>query len=250
MTTLDPATGRPLAADAIQRVLHITSKVHIYGPLPPLMGKGYNAASWTSKDPIFSARMRVLETSTPSPGGAEKVSVVILLEDPSTGDLFAAAPYTHPTSVQQALDSSRAFALRVVGEGGMKATLGMFFEERSEAFDFGVSLQDAAKTLNFEGSQAGPSKKAKLEKESQTEKKDYSLKEGETITVNIGGRTGRREASSLSSKEESPSVGGTVPLLAPPPSASQVKQQMERDQTHQPTAQELGFDDGEFGEFQ
>ncbi|KAB8760596.1 hypothetical protein FH972_026588 [Carpinus fangiana] len=244
MTTVDPSTNRPLPADAIQRVLHITSKVHIYGPLPPLMGKGYNAAAWTTGSPIFSGRMRVLETAIPTPPSGEKVSVAIILEDSSTGELFAAAPYTHPTSVLQALDSSRAFALRVVGEGGMKATLGMFFEERSEAFDFGVALQDAAKTLNFADTKGGPSRKSAMEQKKEAEKKDYSLKDGETITVNIGGRSARKSVSSEGSNT------GATPFLPPPPSASEVKKQMEKDAAHQPTAEELGFDDGEFGEFQ
>ena len=47
----------------------------------------------------------------------------------------------------QALGSSRFFALRVVGEGGMKATLGIGFEERSDAFDFNTTLQDVRKLL-------------------------------------------------------------------------------------------------------
>ena len=74
----------------------------------------------------------------------------ILLEDPATGQLFAAAPYTAVTVVEQVLDSSRFFAVTVQGEGGRKAVLGVGFEERSEAFDFSVALQEVRKTLGIQ----------------------------------------------------------------------------------------------------
>lgn len=140
----------------------------------------------------------------------------------------------------------------------MKATLGLGFEERTDAFDFSVSLQDARRSLGLEppGPMTGkPGKKAVEE-----EKKDFSLKEGQTITVNIGNR-GRRtspaatssqagsqsEQAALFSIKPPPSAGaggGAAPFLAPPPSAAEVKAQQAKQ------AQDLGFDDGEFGEFQ
>lgn len=264
MTTIDPTTSRPLPADAIQRILHISPKVHVF-QIPPLTStKGHTAAQWTVNPPIFTARIRVFETTSPSSSAPrpnasklqqEPITVAILLEDPRTGELFAAAPYNHPSSVEQCVDSSRFFAMRVVGEGGMKAMLGIGFEERSEAFDFGISLQDAAKVLNLtkpqeagstgRGGQLGRSAPAqKVE-----EKRDYSLKEGEMITVNIGAK-GAKSTSQIS-------TGGkatAMPFLPPPPSAHDVKRSMQdgHDEaaTHTQTAAELGFDDGEFGEFQ
>jgi hypothetical protein len=104
-----------------------------------------------------------------------------------------------------------------------------------------------------------------LKEDKAPEKKDFSLKEGETITVNIGGRgMGRRHLP----KEEShtgkglsgfslpppPGVGGLGSLLPPPPSAQDVKTQKRLSQTFEPpkagSIEDLGFDDGEFGEFQ
>lgn len=234
--------------------------------IPPLSStKGYVAASWTAdnnKRQIFSARLRILETAVPTSSNGETLKTDILLEDPSNGQLFAAAPYTTPGVVEQVLDSSRFFAVRVQGEGGMKAVLGVGFEERSEAFDFSVALQEVRKTLGIEDNgKAGGKKPVRQEK--VQEKKDFSLKEGETITVSIGGRgMGRRNQG----KNEAPSaglggfslppppVGGSNSFLPPPPSAQEVKAQKRLSQsfeTPQPgTIEDQGFDDGEFGEFQ
>ncbi|KAF3483120.1 adaptin ear-binding coat-associated protein 1 [Arthroderma uncinatum] len=172
---LDPRTGQQLPADAIQRVLYICKAVHVYA-IPPLTSmKGYEAASWTTPDPhndgktkeIFTARLRILESAIPTPPTpvfrgqmrplslpeeseepGEEVRTDIVLEDPETGALFAAAPYVESSVVEHAVDSSRFFAIRVVGEG-KKAVLGVGFEDRSDAFDFGVALQEARKILGF-----------------------------------------------------------------------------------------------------
>jgi hypothetical protein len=277
--TLDPATGKPLPVDAIQRILFISPSVHIYN-IPPLSStKGYIAAGWTA-DParqIFTARLRVLETAIPTPnsrdGSEESVKTDILLEDPATGQLFAAAPYTVVSVVEQVLDSSRFFALRVQGEGGRKAVLGIGFEERSEAFDFSVALQEVRKTLGLEvtsGLQGqGGTKKKETGGGSKVKRvvEDFSLKDGETITVNIGGKgRGRRSGGgkddngsgfgegtfSLPPPPSSASSNLGGGLLPPPPSAQDVKKQKRLSQTIElpKSIEDMGFDDGEFGEFQ
>ncbi|KAL9070002.1 MAG: hypothetical protein Q9161_005175 [Pseudevernia consocians] len=273
MTSSAPPT---LSADAIQRVLFIASAVHIYNIPPLTSNKGYTASAWTAennKRQIFTARLRAIETAVPLPKDAgESLSTEILLEDPSTGDLFAKAPYTDAGAVEAVLDSSRFFAVRVVGDGGMKATLGIGFEERGEAIDFGICLQECRKVLGLETpSEKKSAAKAKAEAEV---KKDYGLKEGQTIMVDIG-RKGRRKAgdddddgavaggsgggeSSLFSIKPPPGPsekggGGAMPMLAPPPSAQDVRAEKRRSRGFEPvekTAAELGFDDGEFGEFQ
>ncbi|CAO2654922.1 Nn.00g116550.m01.CDS01 [Neocucurbitaria sp. VM-36] len=279
---LDPLTGRPLPSTAIQRILYLAPKVHIYQIPPATSTKGYQAATWTAdnnKLQIFTARIRVVETSIPSEQNAdeEKVSTTLLLEDPKNGDLFAAAPYTSERTVEQALDSSRFFAITVVGEG-RKAVLGMGFEERSEAFDFSIALQDARRVLGFEANPtatAGPGARASSKSSSQKvveePKRDFSLKEGETISINLGGLKGRRsrshegeksspeqqksEQDALFSIKPPPGSGGGAGFLPPPPSAKSVKEERRRsrqsfDRSPDPTPQDLGFDDGEFGEFQ
>ncbi|KAK3955446.1 hypothetical protein QBC32DRAFT_38957 [Pseudoneurospora amorphoporcata] len=275
MTTLmDPATQAPLPADAIQRILHITnSSVHIY-QIPPMRStKGHMAADWTAdpKAHIFTGRVRIIETSIP-PQTPEKmqekdtVKVDIVLEDPATNDLIAAAPYTTQAVVEAAIDSSRFFALRVQDPNtGKKAMLGIGFEERSEAFDFGVALQEAQKSLGLIEGVAPLIKSTK--KHEAEEKKDYSLKDGETITVNLSGtKFGRRSrqdrplSTDLGSDPQPPlsafslppppsssaggGFGGGAAFLPPPPSSGRGGHR------RQPSAQELGFDDGPNGMFE
>jgi hypothetical protein len=62
-------------------------------------------------------------------------------KDTSTGELFAQVNYVSPwTQVEPVLDSSRYFVLRVEGEGGKRAYIGMGFAERGDAFDFQASV--------------------------------------------------------------------------------------------------------------
>ncbi|EMD95789.1 hypothetical protein COCC4DRAFT_183576 [Bipolaris maydis ATCC 48331] len=287
---VDPLTGAPLPSTAIQRILYLAPKVHIYQIPPATSTKGYQASTWTANNnqlQIFTARLRIVETSIPSAssddasgtdGGDdnEKVTTTILLEDPKNGDLFAAAPYTSERTVEQALDSSRFFAITVVGEG-RKAVLGMGFEERSEAFDFSIALQDARRVLGFESKSASALSSRSSSKTSapvaEEAKRDFSLKAGETISINLGGLKGRRSRSHESDKSDEgkksdqdalfsikppPGSGPGGAFLPPPPSAKSVKEERRRsrqtfDAASLPpkqTAEDLGFDDGEFGEFQ
>jgi len=136
---------------------------------------------------------------------------------------------------------------------GKKAVLGIGFEERSEAFDFGVALQEARRVLGWE---SGQRKQQQQQQQPEKEAKDYSLKEGETITVNLG-KTGIGRRKAQDKGEESSTGGGDLQSFAlapppggggggfslpPPPSADDVKRKRR-------SAQQLGFDDGQFGEF-
>ena len=172
-----------------------------------------------------------------------------MLEDSNNGELFAAAPYTSSAVVAQANDSSRFFAVRVQGEGGMKATLGIGFEDRSPALDFNIALGEARKVLGMDGATTGPGKgKGSAAEEI---KQDFSLKEGQNIHIQVGGKGRRPADSDIAVKQDD---GAALFSIAPPPSAE--KAQYEFPPTAPPSvverksAQEFGFDDGEFGEFQ
>ncbi|TQS32343.1 hypothetical protein Golomagni_07344, partial [Golovinomyces magnicellulatus] len=187
MELFDPTTGRALPPDSIQRVLFISPKVHVYN-IPPLASmRGHVAANWTT-DPsrhIFTARLRIIETSTEA---TDSIKVDTVLEDPASGALFAASPYTDPTAIEPAVDSSRFFAVTVRDESNRKAVLGIGYEERSDAFDFAVALQAANKALGLASQSTAADKNSNSNTTKQEEPpKDYSLKEGQTITVNLGG---------------------------------------------------------------
>lgn len=264
--------------EAIHRVLFIVSNVHVY-TIPPLTStRGYLAAHWTAenhKRRIFSARLRVLETAIPDPDGSGvSLSTDILLEDPTTGELFAGAPYTDIGTVEAALDSVRFFAVRVVGDGGRKAMLGIGFEERSEAIDFGITLQEVRKVQKLDpdaaGKKLGTGPNGEKNKAVVMEKKDFSLKEGETVHVDIGRNGGRKKDRGLAGRVEDERAlfsippppysskaanGGGIPFILPPPSAQDVKAERRRSTQSGLAAEilsvsDLGFDDGEFGEFQ
>ena len=268
MTTLDPSTGEPLPSDAIQRVLFIASSVHIYSIPPASSTKGYLASSWTgpSSSPtarqIFTARLRLIETAIPNASNTdETVKTDVVFEDPSTGQLFAAAPYTDAGAVEQVLDSSRFFAVTVVGDGGRKAVLGIGFEERSEAIDFGIALQEVRKFQGVGKENAPVGKKKPVGKfglvEKEHEKKDFSLKEGQTIHIDIGNKPRRRQehCDEKDGRYIAPPSGGlAMSFLPPPPSAQDIraeKSKSRHDSVPEPgSIAAMGFDDGEFGEFQ
>ena len=293
--------------DAIQRILYLAPKVHVYA-IPPLSSnKGHQASTWTSSPgrEIFTARLRVIETSAPTPpstkapissssSSSPPLSVSILLEDPSTGELFAGAPYNALSVVEAAVDSSRFFAVRVQGDDGRKAVLGIGFEERSEALDFNIALQAARKVLGLDASsqpgtpigvnpatggkgggirgkgRTGDGEGSGIESGLGAKKKDWTLKEGETLHLSIGGgKSGvRREMGGVSEGVgmgkgiEPPSGGGQLSatglgfgLLPPPPSAKEIREERRRSREVDAAGakkklEELGFDDGEFGEFQ
>ena len=182
--------------------------------------------------------------------------------------------------------------------------LGMGFEERGEALDFSIALQEVRKVLGMEvavpagktavglapmmgttprsagmgvrGGRAGFGvERGRAEsatgagagagfsgrEEGKYIKRDLSLKEGEMLHIGLPGRSGI----------EPPSGGGLVSpagmsgfaLLPPPPSAREVREDHSQQnrvgsaggsgdaaQDEKKMLEEMGFDDGEFGEFQ
>ena len=176
----------------------------------------------------------------------------------------------------------------MVGEDGRKAVLGIGFEERSEAFDFGLGLVECGKVLGFGGGgNAGGSvgilaggvgtqgrgrrgdARGKVENlvavGKEEGKRDWSLKEGQTIHVDLGRKlravTDDLTRGILGDKGggnawiEPPSAGVGLGFLPPPPSARSVKEERRNSPgpgggVEKKTLEELGFDDGEFGEFQ
>ena len=73
---------------------------------------------------------------------------LILLQKKITGKIFAVCNVNTskngPQSIEPVVDSSRYFVLRIEREG-KHAFIGIGFEERSEAFDFNVAIQNQQK---------------------------------------------------------------------------------------------------------
>ncbi|KAH7107623.1 adaptin ear-binding coat-associated protein 1 NECAP-1 [Auriculariales sp. MPI-PUGE-AT-0066] len=195
----------------IESIVYMCREVNVFKIPPRTKNEGYKAQEWGDLgNPLWKGRLRILEQST---------GLTIQLEDAST--VFAQAPYSATSrSVEAVLDSSRYFVLRVEDQG-RKAYIGMGFAERPDAFDFQVSLQDwdkrqaRLKEPADEGP-VGPSPHL------PAEKKDFSLKEGQTFTVHIGGKSGGllgNKAAANNLLGSSSGGGGAPPLLPPPPSA-------------------------------
>ncbi|KAK8844725.1 hypothetical protein IAR55_006575 [Kwoniella newhampshirensis] len=178
-------------ADEIESVLFLAREVMVYQVPPRTSTAGYKAADWNVEAFVWKGRLRVLEVG-------ERCE--LRLEDPTTGELFAQVTYVTPwTQVEPVLDSSRYFVLRVEGEGGKRAYVGMGFAERGEAFDFQRS--------HIPTNPSEPAKPA-------APPKDYSLKEGQTFKINIPGREAKKPASAGGG---SGSGGGLFALPPPPP---------------------------------
>ncbi|KAI9633173.1 uncharacterized protein MKK02DRAFT_18657 [Dioszegia hungarica] len=196
-------------SDEIESVLFISREVMVYQVPPRTSSSGYKAADWNVESFVWKGRLRVMEVGD---------RCELRLEDGSTGELFAQVNYASPwTQVEPVLDSSRYFVLRVEGEGGKRASVGMGFQERGDAFDFNVALQSASKRSNpsSESNQAsGPPKPV-------APPKDYSLKEGQTFTIKIPGREGKRAGGGGSGGPsllgEGGGGGGMFALPPPPP---------------------------------
>ena len=108
-------------------------------------------------------------------------------------------------------------------------------------------LGEARKVLGLEPSNAAASGRKAQEKLEEDGKKDFSLKEGESIHISVGGKGRRQPVQSATKGDEGAALFSIAP---PPPAASSGFSQSSADVTNGKSAAELGFDDGEFGEFQ
>lgn len=78
----------------IESILFINSPVYIYG-IPPLksISRGYRANEWDVSKPLWEGRLKVVEISDPTNEESE-ITCELRLEDETTGELFASAPYS------------------------------------------------------------------------------------------------------------------------------------------------------------
>jgi len=190
--------------EPIETTLAILRECFVYKIPPRQTAGGYKAQDWNVESFLWTGRVRVV-------GFGDKC--IIKLEDKTSGDLFAQCPVTDG-AVESVTDSSRYFVLKIEDEKGRRAFVGMGFTERSDAFDFNAALLDHKRHVREEV-ESGEAMK-RLE---EADKKDYSLKDGQTIRVNVNIK--RKDGSTAASKPAL-SGGGGFGLLPPPPSGSGV----------------------------
>ncbi|KAH9464129.1 hypothetical protein MJO28_002238 [Puccinia striiformis f. sp. tritici] len=209
-----------VADDEFESVLWIARECYVYRLPPRTSSAGYKAAEWGDMEAfLWKGRLRILERGNEN-DVSNSTRCFIRLEDADTGELFANCPYTlDGKSVEPVLDSSRYYVVRVEDAStGQRAFLGMGFPERSDSFDFNVALQDWTKrqknTQKREEVDEGPSPHIP-----SGPKRDFSLKEGQTISISFGGGTSNRSSSSSLKKSSGSTASDSLvpPLLPPPP---------------------------------
>nr|AAM63770.1 unknown [Arabidopsis thaliana] len=204
--------------EAIEIALFQVPECYVYLIPPRKTAASYRADEWDVNKWAWEGALKVVSK------GEE---CIIKLVDKTTGELYAQAflreGELHP--VEAVIDSSRYFVLRVEEkiDGRVRhAFIGLGFRERTEAYDFQAALHDHMKYLN--------KKKTAEEMEQHyqnTSSVDYSLKEGETIVLQLKNRSDKDSKSktvekslgNLSLEDKGKSIETTIPsiILPPPP---------------------------------
>ncbi|PON62652.1 Talin [Parasponia andersonii] len=205
--------------EAFEHTLLVVREVAVYKIPPRSTSGGYKCGEWLQSDKIWSGRLRVVSC---------KDRCEIRLEDPNSGELFAACfvnPGQRETSVETVLDSSRYFVLKIEDGRGKHAFIGLGFSERNEAFDFNVALSDHEKYVRREHEKESSAAAGEVGDDTHIDihpAVNHRLKEGETIRINVKPKptsgTGMLSAAGLSGPGKPKTVG-----LAPPPGSAKIR---------------------------
>eukprot|EP00922_Rhytidocystis_sp_ex-Travisia-forbesii_P050942 GHVS01075668.1.p1 GENE.GHVS01075668.1~~GHVS01075668.1.p1 ORF type:complete len:367 (+),score=67.81 GHVS01075668.1:187-1287(+) len=156
---------------SLEYVLLNKREVFVY-KIPPRSPQGHRAEDW--KECIWRGKLQVVARDT---------TCCVKLLDINTAKLFAECPVAehYEQSVERTMDSSRYFVLRVDDGRGRHAFIGMGFDSRNDAFDFNCALSDYARRrqVELQGSAS--------DTPSDVPQRDYRLKEGEKIKVELKG---------------------------------------------------------------
>ncbi|PRP86708.1 hypothetical protein PROFUN_02857 [Planoprotostelium fungivorum] len=211
--------------ESIETTLLVIRECFVY-KIPIRGATGFKAADWDLPNPLWTGRLTVKSKGQ---------QAFVKLEDSSTGEIFAVCP-VYEAAVEPVNDSSRYYVLKI--EDGQKrhAFIGLGFSERSEAFDFSAALQDHARFIK----QEKDAEKAVANLSSQPAV-DYSLKQGEKITINMANAPTRTRPAAPAGGNSSGFSG-----LLPPPPGSKNKvtspvQSHAAPQHQQPAADPFGF---------
>ena len=150
--------------EVIERVRCSIPDAHVFKLPTRQTAGGWRGADWDQE--VWQGTLKVVERGD---------LTVILLVDRNTGAIFAVCP-VKDGAVDRCVDSSRYFVLRVENANGRHMYIGMAFNERNDAFDFNTSLEDARRERAAEANPV---------KVDQEPSKDYSIKEGQKIHINV-----------------------------------------------------------------
>jgi len=231
----EKANKRLTMADPSDTTLLIIRECFVYRIPPRGTSKGYRAADWNVESYIWTGRLRIASRGE---------QAIIFLEDPNNGELFAMSKYDPDSnSVESVTDSSRYFVVKIENDKGQHTFVGLGFQERTYAFDFNVCLQDHIKHIQNEKE----AEKRRQEWDTQP-KKDYSLRDGQSIQINIPGK--QQSKAPAASHSPASNSGGGLPFLPPPPSGRRQPQpqQTPQQQMQQPQ-QQSNIDWGDFTNF-
>ena len=180
-----------------ERTLCQLPQVHVFKIPVRKSAEGHRASDWP-KDPTWTGKLKVIAKG--------RVAAIILLDDKNA--TFAVCPVSDDTAVERTLDSGRYFVLKIQNAQGRHAFIGIAFNERNDAFDFNVALQEHKDSLAREDAAASSSGT----NDGLPTLHDLSIKDGEKIKIKLAGGGGRQE------KRAAAGGGG---LLSPPPSSRQ-----------------------------
>mmetsp|Transcript_16298 Transcript_16298/g.42237 ORF Transcript_16298/g.42237 Transcript_16298/m.42237 type:complete len:264 (+) Transcript_16298:62-853(+) len=208
--------GPGLPASAAEHNLHVIKECFVY-KIPPLKNEsGHRANDWDVNKWLWSGRLRIRAADT---------KLTIYLEDSESGALFAMCPVNEPgvgpTSVEPVTDSSRYFVLRLEDGNGRHQYIGLGFRERPDAYDFNATIVDHWRGVRREREAEEVHKQIEEHPELQPAL-DLSLKEGETLTINLGQKKRERSAPRRASGDLQAPQGahGILPPPPPPPPSS------------------------------
>ena len=160
----------------------------------------HRAEDWNLADPLKTCDLLV-----------ERRGDSLVLEFQHDGGVFAAGQLDATKGgkvaqfLEQVVDSSRYFVVKIQGDGGREALIGFGFRDREKATDLRESLDHYEKSIQREA-EAGSSKLGSYHVP--------KLEDGEQIHVDVGKKKGK---STVVKKEKT--GDGAIPLLSkkPPP---------------------------------
>ncbi|KAG5097840.1 hypothetical protein JHK82_047694 [Glycine max] len=205
--------------EAFEHTLLVVREVSVYKIPPRSTSGGYKCGEWLQSDKIWSGRIRVV---------SRRDRCEIRLEDPSSGELFAACfvyPGQRETAVEPVLDSSRYFVLKIEDGQGKHAFIGLGFNERNEAFDFNVALSDHEKYVRREHERRSRPRCRRRRRgvADRHSPRRQSQAQGETIRINVKHKSTSGNWHAFSCWPNRWACCNTKPKtvsLAPPPSGA------------------------------